>query len=114
MDRRTTERFPLNLPMTVRWTTRSGITETQTESEDVSSGGIYFYLSERIKDGLEVEIVLTLPHEVTLAGRARVQCHGRVRRSEVMLNRVGVAAQIDSYQFLHERQNDHSLSVVKA
>jgi hypothetical protein len=47
MERRGTERFPLNLPMTVRWTTRSGIGEAQTESQDVSSGGIYFFLPKR-------------------------------------------------------------------
>src|SRR4029077_7994309 len=38
VELRATERFPLNLPMTVRWTSRSGIAEAQTWSQDVSSG----------------------------------------------------------------------------
>jgi PilZ domain len=101
MERRATERFPLNLPLTVRWTTQSGIAEVHTESQDVSSGGIYFLLSKQIKDGSPVEIVMTLPHEIPLDGRNHVLCRGRVRRTEVIqLNRVGVAVQIEHNEFL--------------
>jgi hypothetical protein len=116
MKDRAAERFPLNLPMTVRWTTRSGIAEAQTESQDVSSGGIYFFLPKQIEDGSQVEIVMTLPHEITLDGQTqtRVRCQGRVRRTEVVeLNRVGVAAQIESYKFLRESEDERSLFVVK-
>jgi PilZ domain len=113
-ERRATERFPLNLPMTVRWTTRSGIAEAQTESQDVSSRGIYFFLPKQIKDGSEVEIVIILPRENTLDGRRRVHCQGRVQRTEVMeLNRVGVAAQIESYEFLRGNEEERNLLVVE-
>jgi hypothetical protein len=83
MERRA-KRFPLHLPMTVRWTTRSGITVAPTESQDVSSGGIYFFLSKQIEEGSRVEIVMTLPHEVALESRTRVRCQGRVQRTEVI------------------------------
>jgi hypothetical protein len=44
---------------------------------------------------------MTLRHEITLDDRTRVRCKGRVQRTEVIeLNRVGVAAQIESYEFL--------------
>jgi hypothetical protein len=100
MERRR-KRFPLHLPMTVRWTTRFGTKEAQTESQDVSSGGIYFFLSKQIEDDSPVEIVMTLPHEVALEGPTRVRCQGRVRRTKVIeLKRVGVAAQIQNYEFL--------------
>jgi hypothetical protein len=56
MERRATERFPPSLPPTVRWTTRPDIAEAQTQSQDVSSGGIYFLLSKQIEDGSPVEI----------------------------------------------------------
>lgn len=89
--------------MTVRWTTQSGISEAQTESCDVSSGGIYFVLSEHIEHGSSVEIVMTLPAEDALESRTRLHCQGRVRRSEVVeLNRIGVAAQIERYDFFTE------------
>jgi hypothetical protein len=42
VERRATKRFQIRLPITVRWTNRSGIGEARTESEDISSGGVYF------------------------------------------------------------------------
>jgi PilZ domain len=102
MERRMTQRFPVRLPMTVRWTTRSGILEAQTESLDVSSGGTYFFLSKEIEDGSPVEIVISLPDEIDLNLQTRpcVCCQGHIQRTEVIeLNRVGVAAQIERYQF---------------
>jgi PilZ domain-containing protein len=114
MERRATNRFPMKLQMTVRWTTRSGIAEAQTESQDVSSRGIYFFLSKQIEDGSPVEIVMTLPHEITLDGRTHIHCQGRVQRTEVMeLNRVGVAAQIESYEFLRGNEEERNLFVVE-
>jgi hypothetical protein len=102
MERRT-RRFPLHLPMTVRWTTRSGISEAETESQDVSSGGIYFFLSEHIEEGSPVEIVVTLPAEDALESRTHLRCRGRVQRTDVIeSNRVGVAAQIERYDFFTE------------
>ena len=101
MERRATERFPLNLPMTVRWMTPSGMAEAQTKSEDVSSRGIYFCLSKRIEDGSPVEVVMTLPNEITSVGRMHVCCLGRIQRTEVIeFNRIGVAVQLEHYEFL--------------
>jgi hypothetical protein len=111
IERRATERFPLNLPMTFRWTTRSGIAEARTESEDVSSRGIYCFLPKQIEDGSPVEIVMTLAPEIPLDGRNHVRCQGRVRRSEVIrLNRVGVAVQIEHYEFQRRDEEERSLS----
>jgi len=111
---RLSKRFPLCLPTTVRWTTRSGTTEEKTESRDVSSRGIYFFLSEQIEDGSPVEIVINLPHEIALDGRSRVLCKGYVQRTEVMkVNRVGVAARIESYEFLERNERERLLSAAK-
>ena len=52
--------------MTVRWTNGSAIGEARTESEDISSRGVYFLLPEEVKSGSVVEIALTLLHEITL------------------------------------------------
>jgi hypothetical protein len=108
MERRAKKRFQMKLPMTVRWTSESAIGEVLTESEDISSQGVYFFLSREVRNDSAVEIVVTLPHEITLAGPLRVRCRGRVRRTEIQkLDRVGVAARIESYEFLPR------LSVVK-
>ena len=39
-ERRTTQRFSMRLPLTVRWTTGAAVGETMTESRDVSSRGV--------------------------------------------------------------------------
>ena len=105
-ERRTAQRFHIKLPMTVRWTSESAIGEARTESKDVSSRGVYFFLPKDVKNGSPVEIVLTLPHEITLAGPVRVRCLGRVQRSEEEEEgRQGIVAEIERYEFLRGDEN---------
>ena len=102
-ERRTAQRFRLKLPMMVRWTNGSAVGEARTESRDVSSRGVYFFLPNNVKNDSPVEIVLTLPHEITLAGPVRVRCLGRVQRSEENLKEnehIGIVAHIERYEFL--------------
>jgi len=105
-ERRTAQRFQIKLPMTVRWTSESAVGEARTESKDVSSRGVYFFLPKDVKNGSPVEIVLTLPHEITLAGPVRVRCLGRVQRSEEEdEGRQGIVAEIERYEFLRGDEN---------
>src|SRR5438046_5959272 len=100
-ERRTTQRFSMRLPLTVRWTSGAAVGETSTESRDVSSRGVYFFLSKDVKEGSPVEILLTLPNEITMAGPVRVRCLGRVQRTEPRdEGAVGVVAAIERYEFL--------------
>jgi PilZ domain len=100
-ERRSTQRFTMRLPLTVRWTTGAAVGETSTESRDVSSRGVYFFLGKDVKEGSPVEILLTLPNEITLAGPVRVRCLGRVQRTESRdETSVGVVAAIERYEFL--------------
>jgi hypothetical protein len=113
MDRRA-KRFPLRLSTTVRWTTGSGTTEAKTESQDVSSRGIYFFLSKRIADGSPLEILINLPYQIARDGRSRVLCKGHVQRTEVIRpDRIGVAARIESYEFVHGNENESHLTATK-
>jgi hypothetical protein len=100
-ERRTAQRFRIKLPMTVRWTSGAAIGEAQTESKDVSSRGVYFLLPKQVTHGSPVEIILTLPHEITLAGPVRVRCLGRVHRTEDdSSGSSGIVAEIQRYEFL--------------
>ena len=75
--------------------------EALTVSEDVSSKGIYFLLPEGIQDGTAVEVEMTLPNQITLAGPVRVRCLGRIQRCEPALGaKAGMAAAIEKYEFL--------------
>jgi hypothetical protein len=98
---RATKRFRLRLPMTVRWGYRSTAREAQTQSEDISSRGVYFFLPTEIMKGSPVEFVVVMPHEITSAEPVCVRCHGHVQRTEMRsLNRVGIAAEIEGYEFV--------------
>lgn len=91
----------MQLPLLIRWRSGSGVGEAVTKSKDVSSRGVYFLFSKDIKDGSPVEIVMTLPHELTLAGPVKVRCLGRIQRTELQPGqKVGVAAAIERYEFL--------------
>ncbi len=75
--------------------------EAVTVSEDLSSNGIYFILPEGIKDGTEVEVEMTLPNQITLAGPVRVRCLGHIQRCEPTEGaKSGMAAAIEKYEFL--------------
>jgi hypothetical protein len=106
-ERRSAQRFRIKLPLSVRWTSGSAIGEAKTESQDVSSRGIYFSLPKLVQSGSPVEIVLTLPHEITMAGSVRVRCLGRVQRAEQQQPGFsGIVAEIDRYEFL--RSDEHA------
>jgi hypothetical protein len=106
-ERRAAQRFQIRLPMIVRWTSGSAIGEASTESRDVSSRGVYFFLPKEVTNGSPVEILLTLPHEITLAGPVKVRCLGRIKRAEnEEPGRIGVVAQIERYEFL--RGDEHA------
>ena len=105
-ERRNAQRFQIRLLLVVRWTSGSAVGEASTESRDVSSRGVYFFMPKEITNGSPVEIVMTLPNEITLAGPVKVRCLGRVQRAEFGdPKRVGVVAQIGRYEFL--RGDEH-------
>jgi ATP/maltotriose-dependent transcriptional regulator MalT len=99
MERRATRRFPMNFPVRVSWATKSGNEQVYTESENISSRGVYFCLPTEIENGSWVELLLVMPHEITLDEPVRLRCQARVRRTEIKKeNRVGIAAEIEVYQ----------------
>jgi hypothetical protein len=111
-DRRNVQRFHLKLPLVVRCGQevaeksaakpgeKAGEKVT-TASKDVSSRGVYFFLPKDVNQGAPVEIVMTLPHELTMAGPVQVRCLGRVHRSEKLdTGELGVVATIERYEFL--------------
>lgn len=105
-ERRSTQRFRIRLPLTVRWTNGPAVGEAATESKDVSSRGVFFSLPKSVKKGAPVEILLTLPHEITLAGPVRVRCLGRIQRTETTEEgQVLVGAAIERYEFLRSDEN---------
>jgi hypothetical protein len=103
IEGRRAQRFELQLPVIVRWSDGDEMREALAVSGDVSSNGIYFVLRESLKEGTPVELEMTLPDQITLAGPVRVSCFGHIQRCELKEGaNAGMAAAIEKYRFLRD------------
>ena len=99
-ERRTSRRFTMTLPLSVKVPAEEGGAQKHAETRDVSFRGLYFLFDEKIEPGSSLEFVLTLPKEITMAGDVHIRCYGEVVRVEDRSGRRGVAARIERYEFL--------------
>ena len=99
-ERRTSRRFTMALPLTLRLHSSSGPVEKQAETRDVSFRGLYFWTEQELEAGIAIEFVLTLPKEITMTRDVNIHCFGRVIRVEGGRQPRGVAARIERYDFL--------------
>ena len=102
-EQRTTRRFNLTLPLTIK-VTETDQTHIASETRDVSARGVLFYMDSEIAEGSPIEFTMTLPPEITLTESIRVRCQGKVVRvlHSKGENQVGIAAAIEQYEFLNE------------
>jgi hypothetical protein len=100
-EHRRAERFNFELPLTVRWTEGSIQREAHAVTQDMSSGGVYFFLPEGIQEGTAVEVEMTLPSQITHGAPTKVRCKGHIRRCEQKAgDTAGMATAIEKYEFL--------------
>jgi hypothetical protein len=110
-DTRSSVRFPLRLPITVR---TADAHEYFAETEDISAGGVLFHTKSVLDVGTVIRFRIVLPASVLGTDTdVQVNCTGRVVRSldEKGLkdeNSKAVAAVIDEYCF--ERILSNSLA----
>ncbi len=105
-------RFDMRLPAVVRLDPQS---EFQTETQNVSARGVFFYLDRPLPTGSRCEVTLTFPPHITLTDAVRVRFTARVIRSESSLpsSRVGTAAVIEDYEFLRSSGSSDFLSALQ-
>ena len=99
-ERRTTRRYTMALPVTIRGNGRGNGNERRGKTRDVSFRGLYFMTDADCDAGSEIEFILTLPKEITLANDVNIHCFGHVVRVENQDAGRGVAASIDRYEFM--------------
>jgi hypothetical protein len=105
-EQRKSRRFLIRLPVVVRWTAGDCRGEAETETQDVGSRGLRFDLPKGVKSDATVEILMTLPHQVTQAGPVRVNCKGRVVRTSVKdSDKVEVATAIQRFRFIRDKES---------
>lgn len=105
-------RFEMRLPALVRL---EGMPEFQTETQNVSARGVFFYLNQPISAGSRIEVTLTFPPHITLTDAVRVRFSARVIRVEspIPSARTGIAALIEDYEFLRSVGSADFFSVLQ-
>ncbi len=99
-EKRRARRFELALPVTLM---SAGEKESPltVQSRDISSNGILLECDAELRLGTTLELLVTLPAEITQAAPVRLRCLGRVvrvdRKSE---KRLSVAVTIERYEFM--------------
>jgi hypothetical protein len=98
LERRVGQRFEFNLPISIEFEGRT----VSGFSQNVSTRGVFLYSQANLPEGAAVQLVFTMPSEITLAESMRVRCGGRVLRSSSAggTQGNGLAVQLDSYQYL--------------
>jgi hypothetical protein len=111
-ERRMMRRFDMRLPAIVRLESTH---EVQTETQNVSARGVFFYLDRAVKTGTKLEVTLTFPPHITLTDAVRVRFSARVIRVERPLPsaRIGTAAMIEDYEFLRSTGAPDFLAVLQ-
>ena len=103
-ERRGARRYDLTLPVMVR-VPAQGFAETQTgKTRDISTRGLYFVVDQDVREGSELDIMLTLPREMTNGDEVMVKASGKIVRVESRMEdgnaRQGVAAVIQRYDIM--------------
>jgi hypothetical protein len=98
LERRVGQRFEFNLPISIEF-------EGRTVSgccQNLSTRGVFLYSQANLPEGAALQLVFTMPSEITLGESMRVRCGGRVLRSSSGNGAQGngLAVQLDSYQYL--------------
>jgi hypothetical protein len=77
-ERRTTRRYDLTLPISIRAATERVIDRQIGRTRDISTRGLFFVIDQDMEAGSELDITLTLPAEITNGNDVFVRAQGKV------------------------------------
>ena len=106
-ERRRAQRFPLALPLEVKWQEPSGETCQAANIRDISASGVYFWVDRELQPNSKLEFFVRLDIEGAPAEGVLLHCVGSIVRVTREDGEVGVAARIDRYRFV--RPGEESL-----
>jgi hypothetical protein len=74
------------------------------KTRDISTRGLYFVMDQQMQEGSRLDLILTLPAEITSGAEVLVHALGKVLRVEPRIEdgntRMGVAAVIERYDIV--------------
>jgi PilZ domain len=106
-ERRSAQRFEFNLPVHIRNDEKEYCGCTQ----DVSARGMFLLLDSILPEGAHVDLVFSMPAEITLGEAMRVRCRGKILRVYPCASgKFGIAVGLESYTYLATGDKDASAS----
>jgi hypothetical protein len=103
-EQRSSRRVPASGPVTVK-VVDGMAQDASAQLRDVSMRGVFIYLSNKVRVGSTLELVLPLPQGLLPGDESWIRCKCRVVRvEEAPQHEYGVAAMIEEYEPLEEAE----------
>jgi hypothetical protein len=98
IERRASQRFEYQLPVSIRVSEHEGSGFTQ----DLSGRGACFITDMKLVESEPLELTLMMPSEITLGESMRVRCRGTVKRIQALdiAGKSSVAVHFAGYEYL--------------
>ena len=80
MERRTAQRYDLSLPVSVRVPAKKESVSWVGKTRNISTGGVYLTIDNELNTGVELDLMMTLPAEVTGGTEVSIRAIGKVVR----------------------------------
>ena len=98
VERRASQRFEYQLPVSIRVSGHDGSGFTQ----DLSGRGVSFITDMKLVECEALELTLMMPSEITLGENMRVRCRGQVKRVQALdiAGKSSVAVHFAGYEHL--------------
>ncbi len=103
-ERRTAHRYELSLPVKIRIPAYPDAVTYDGKTLDISTQGVHFIIENDLNVGVELDLTVTLPAEITGGAEVFLRTKSTVIRVEKSSvdgeRRVGVAALFKQYEFV--------------
>ena len=104
LERRQGKRYPLSLPVQVRWKARGKrVGRAKGKTGDISSSGLLVVIPKPLPLGTTINVTIKLPVELTKVP-VQLSCLGRVVRKTRVGKGQGISAIIEDFQLRPSRQ----------
>jgi hypothetical protein len=98
LERRQGKRYPLELPVKIRWKAEGGsVVRAKGTTGDISPIGLLVVMTNPLPVGTSINVTINLPIEITKVP-VELSCLGRVVRKSRMGKNQGIGAIIEDFE----------------